>query len=83
MNLETIRTKIDEIDAEIIKLLGKRMELAVSTKHFKTGVEDLSREAVIISKLTTLARLNNLDVEFIKRVYKEIFNESKKRQIEK
>ncbi|MFA7057794.1 MAG: chorismate mutase [Candidatus Cloacimonadales bacterium] len=83
MNLETIRRKIDEIDAEIIKLLGKRMELAVATKHLKTGVEDLSREAVIISKLTVLAKHNNLDAEFIKRVYKEIFNESKKRQIAK
>lgn len=83
MSLDIIRKKIDETDEEILQLLHRRMELAVETRKYKFEVEDTFREDQIISKLTDLSKKHNLDVEFIKRIYQEIFTESKKRQMKK
>lgn len=83
MSLDTIRRKIDEVDAEILRLLHRRMELAVESRKYKFEVEDTFREDQVISKVTELSKTYNLDIEFIKRIYQEIFSESKKRQLKK
>ncbi len=80
MNLETIRKDIEKIDQEIINLLAKRFNLAKQTRQFKKQAEDLSREKEVLDYLTKLAKEYKLSFEFIEKLYKLIFTESKKLQ---
>ena len=80
MSLARIRTEIDEIDRELIKLLSKRMELALSSKQYKKDVEDLDREKKIDSSLKSLAKVYELDYSYLKKIYNIIFQEGKKQQ---
>lgn len=79
MGLRDIRTKIDLIDFEIVKLLNRRFEYALRTKNLKSNVEDPGREAQILEadgfRSDTLVRS-----EFSRRVFREILAESKELQ---
>ena len=44
MKLDTIRTKIDEIDLELLALLEERMELGLRARRYKTNATDPRRE---------------------------------------
>jgi chorismate mutase len=80
MSLARVRTEIDELDRELIKLLSKRMQLALSSKHYKKEVEDLDRENDIDSNLKSLAKEYELDYSYLKKIYNIIFQEGKKQQ---
>lgn len=87
MKLKNIRTEIDKIDEQIIRLLAKRFynsRLAKVNKiAFGLKIKDKKREHEIIDKLENLARENSLSVIFVKRLYKVIFDESLRLQIQK
>ena len=79
MNLYEIRKKIDLIDAEILRLLNKRMELVVRTKKLKKEIADPTRE----EELRANIRRNSTGLirqEFAENVFNEIISESKKIQ---
>jgi len=71
MNLENLRKDIDEIDAQIIALLEKRLNIAKNIIKFKKDVTDTTRENEILTKIKS---------EYIKDIYKTIFENSKKVQ---
>ena len=79
MDLNEIRGTIDRIDSEILKLLNDRMEQAMLAKRFKSSIEDLDREKVIMEKLKNSAT-PLLENEFKEDIYKLIFLYSKKLQ---
>ncbi|OQY36620.1 MAG: hypothetical protein B6226_06260 [Candidatus Cloacimonetes bacterium 4572_65] len=83
MSLETIRKKIDKVDQEIIKLLAKRMELALESAQYKDKVEDSSREEVILKKLECLAEEMGLSISYLSKVYNIVFEEGKFQQRQK
>jgi chorismate mutase len=81
MSLESLRQKIDRIDAEILGLLGERMRLALKTAAFKPAVRDARRERAIVSRLRTQASdPGRLSPDFVAALYDLIFAESRKVQ---
>lgn len=82
MTLEEIRSKIDEIDEQILWLLEKRMELSLLTRGLKKQIDDDEREKKIKEKLLS-SHLQYLTPSFLKEVYNIILNESKRLQKKK
>lgn len=83
--MKQIRQQIDGIDKEIIKLLSKRMKLAVKLGKFKKKeglpVLDKKREEEMLKKLQKQAKKLGLDPKSVSKLYKEILKESRRVQI--
>ncbi len=79
MTLDEIRHKINTIDFEILKLLNSRMEFALRTKSFKTGISDPKRESEVIEHIQRHSR-GLIEPDFCKRLFMEIIGESKRLQ---
>ncbi len=79
MDLEIIRTKIDEIDDEIATLYQKRMELVDEVIKAKQeggkSVSDPEREKKILLRVTD--KVEEKYKVYLKRVYESIFQASK------
>ena len=73
MDLTEIRKEIDKLDDAIIPLLEKRLDLACQTKKLKTCIVDKKREEEILRKISS---------KYIQDIYRSIFHNSKKKQIE-
>lgn len=80
MSLDKIRQEIDKLDRKFVKLLKKRMDLALASKEYKTKIEDLDREEEIDANLKEMAINNQIDYDYLKRIYEIIFQEGKKKQ---
>ena len=65
MSLEELRKKIDEADAQIVKLLAERVRIAEEIGKEKEGqnkeVEDRGREQVVLEKVKSIARRENIN----------------------
>lgn len=85
MDLQTIRTEIDSIDDQIVKLFEKRMELSKKVAEFKisTGkkVLDKDREKEKIATLCNLAS-NDFNRSGIEELFTQILSISRKLQYE-
>lgn len=85
-NLETLRRQIDELDDELINLLGERMDLSRKIGHFK-GANNISifqpeRWNEILNNCLDLASIKGLNANFISKLLKVIHQESIERQSE-
>ncbi len=79
MDLHSLRSEIDAIDADILTLLETRMEKALLVRRAKTATFDAQREQAVLSKLA--ARTSALITKrFILEVYKAIMTQSKQLQ---
>lgn len=82
--MKEIRKQIDTIDKNIIKLLGKRLKLAVKISKFKEKkglpILDKKREAEMIEEFEKIAKKERVDPKFIKKLWEDIFKESRKIQ---
>ncbi len=82
--MDEIRTQIDEIDNQIVGLLGKRMglvkEIGKLKKESALGITDEEREKEIRARLKTLAEENGLSDEFVNHLYTHVFVESRRIQ---
>ena len=85
--LEKLRTKITNIDKEIINLLNNRMkivlEIAEVKKKNNIAILDKNREINLINSLIEYTKINslNLDNDFIKELWTFLMNYSKKKQV--
>lgn len=79
MTLDDLRQDIDKIDARILALLNERMEKAILTKKFKTGIEDSSREKAIFEKVERSSHCL-VEPKFAVDIYSFIISESKRLQ---
>ena len=79
--LTDIRKEIEEIDSDLIDLLKRRVTLAPKIGevklHAKVEIEDPIREDLLLKKYQTIAKQNQINPEFITRIFKEIFTEMK------
>jgi prephenate dehydratase/chorismate mutase len=82
MDLDDIRKKIDTIDFEILKLLNSRMEFALRTKKFKSGITDEKRESEVLEYIQKHSQ-GLIEPQFCKRLFLEIISESKRLQGER
>lgn len=86
VELEYLRQLMDSIDAEVIDLLARRMELSERIGSVKKDCNmtayqpDRWRE--IVETRSALARKHNLPESFIVALYQKIHDESVKRQLE-
>ena len=71
--LEILRTKLDDIDLEIIKLYEERMEIVKKVINFKINnnlpILDSSRESKMLEN--NLKKINN---EEFKKYYQDVLN---------
>jgi prephenate dehydratase/chorismate mutase len=79
MDLENLRSKIDQADRELLDVLRRRMELSIRTRAFKKAIAAEDREKQI---LETVERASNgiLAPEFSKALYQAILGESRRLQ---
>ncbi len=84
MKLEQIRKKIDQIDDEILNLLGERMELGLRAKKFKKIIQDKDREQQVLRRLKKQCRnLHLIDSDFVEKLFSEVMKENRKLQEQK
>jgi len=84
MNLEDLRRKIDETDANIVKLIAERMRTAqeIGEEKKKRGrqIDDKEREKRVWENIKSIARDENISQEVIERIYKQIVTACKRTQ---
>jgi isochorismate pyruvate lyase len=77
-NIEDIREAIDELDREIIKLLGRRFQYVKEIVKFKDKNEQSivarERKEAVISSRRKLAIENGLDPDVIEDLYRNLIN---------
>jgi len=81
MSLEDLRRKIDEADAQVVKLLAERIRIAEEIGREKQGqnkkVEDREREKVVLERVKGIAREENISTESIESIYRQIITASR------
>jgi chorismate mutase len=84
MNLEDWRSKIDEIDDKLVRLIAERIRIAGEIGKKKNEqnkhTEDSAREKVVMDNVIRIAREENINEEDITIIYKEIIAASKRIQ---
>lgn len=82
--MKDLRNQIDEIDTQLVHLLGKRMNLVREVAKFKKESDlpiiDEKREKELRKHLRELAKKEGLDEEFVNHLYTHIFIESRRIQ---
>jgi chorismate mutase len=80
-DLENLRTAIDTVDAEILALVARRIQLVLRIADYKRGrampVYDPARERNVIERLIALAPAT-LDAQLVRRVFERIIDESRR-----
>ncbi len=84
MTLQTLRKKINRVDAQLIKLLAQRFAIAkkigdLKKKHSLT-ITDAAREKELAKFHTSLEKTYGLSQMFTKSLWKLILEESKRLQ---
>ena len=81
MKLEELRQQVDELDNEIVKLLAKRLKLAVEIGDIKNrlsqSITDTRREARVIEHIKELSHQQKLDPDAIEGIYRQIMSAAK------
>ncbi len=82
--LERLRGRISEIDAELIELLGRRMRLCSEIGRIKSReglqIEVKEVERRILKRALELSREKGLEEELTKAVFRSVLKYSKERQ---
>jgi chorismate mutase len=83
-SLKGIRSKIDNVDDDLIKLLGKRMalvdEIGEAKKENNVTILQVGRYENILNDKISKGEDENLSAEFVKTIYEFIHQNSIKRQ---
>ncbi|UCD54004.1 MAG: chorismate mutase, partial [Dehalococcoidia bacterium] len=84
MKLEELRKKIDETDANIVRLIGERIRIAreIGGKKKERGkqINDRAREKEVLEHIKSLARAENISAEVIESIYQEIVTSCRRTQ---
>jgi chorismate mutase len=84
--LEAVRKEIEEIDMEILALIGKRVNLAEKVLESKrmsgTSINDRKQNEIVIQRAINAATELNLDVGSVKAVVEILIRMSIERQNE-
>lgn len=81
MKLDELRKRVDRVDAELLALLNRRMELTIRAIKLKNEIEVPSREAEIISAVRSASQ-GVLAPDFSEQVFRALLDESKRLQSE-
>jgi len=76
MGLEDLRKRIDETDAEIVRLISRRIKIVeeIGREKEKQGkiIEDRVREQIVLANVKGIAQQENLSPEIIDSIYRQI-----------
>lgn len=84
-NIEEIRAAIDEIDHQILKSFGKRMEYVHEIVKFKSdqhGIVARERQLEVFRKRREWAKEFNLDPDLYEEIYQQLINWNVKKELE-
>lgn len=84
-NIQEIRESIDEIDFQIIELLGKRLRFVEEIVKFKTDEEAIvakSRQEEMIEQRRVWAAQFNLDKDLIEMIYRTLLQFNVQRELQ-
>ncbi len=79
-SLETIRSKIDKLDEQIMPLLFERLQLVLHAKQYKQRLTDSVREQFILANIVERHKQqinHNAFAVYVQNIYHEIFRNSK------
>lgn len=79
MDLDGVRRQIDRIDFQVLALLNRRMELALTSRKFKNEVLDKEREKVVLKAAADYAH-GQVTPEFSQTLFSIVMAESRKLQ---
>ena len=83
-DLAALRKGLDDIDAVLVSALGERARLSRQIANVKAGeegpVRDADREAALLAHRSTFGERLGLDPAFVRRVFREILDDSVRRQ---
>ncbi len=74
-SIEEVREAIDELDREILRLLGSRAQYVAAAAPFKTdqgGVRAPERQRAMLARRRGWAEEENLDPDFVEGLYESI-----------
>ena len=78
--LEVLRRQLDEIDAQIVRLLARRLatvgEVAVTKQAEAADIRDVERERHVISRAETAAEGLGISPSFVRAVFETIIEHS-------
>jgi chorismate mutase len=84
--LEAVRKEIEEIDMEILSLIGRRVNLAEKVLESKRingkSINDHKQNEIVINRALNAATELNLDVGFVKAIFEILIRMSIERQNE-
>jgi len=76
VSLEELRKKIDETDAQIIRLIAERIKVSeqIGQEKRKRGqqIQDLAREQQVLENVKKLARQEKVDPSEIENIYQQV-----------
>lgn len=84
--MEEIRIEIDNIDRDIIAILGKRFEYVKAASKFKTSetsVRAPDRFKAMLEQRRTWAKLEGLSPDAIEKMYRDLVNHFIKEEMSK
>jgi chorismate mutase/prephenate dehydratase len=83
-DLAALRKSLDDIDAVLVSALGERARLARQIAKVKADgdgpVRDTDRETALLQHRSTLGERLGLDPAFVRRIFREIIDDSVRRQ---
>ena len=83
-DLEEWRRRIDEIDAQIVKLLGERTRCALEIAKLKRArgepLRSVERELEVLAHVVQLGNFGPLSTEALLAIYRTILDETRKLQ---
>jgi chorismate mutase/prephenate dehydratase len=81
MTLEELRSQIDTIDRDIVRLIARRVILSREIGALKNekgmGIEDKNREKTVLESITRLAEQEGMDAAELSNIYRHIIAASK------
>ena len=84
-NIEEIRKEIDDIDHDILRLIGKRFSYIKAIIKYKNNPDDVKakeRHSEVISERRSFAESLDLDPDVIENIYQILMDYYIKTQIE-
>ena len=84
--LTALRTELEAVDGEIVRLIARRVETARAIGAHKRAVGlptlDASREAAVVRRAATLARAANLPEEPVRAIFWQVVDLCRRAQEE-
>ena len=81
MMLSTLRDQIDQINRELVGLLGKRLkiarEIARLKKEYRLPILDSKRESAILEEIKSLATQHQLSSSLVEEIFQIILKRTK------